>query len=375
MTNQETGLVGDERSLLTRRITTSINQSINSYSYQPNYFFIAKEKMIPSWTRATKVESSFIDNYGVPIGTELEVERRHSNGYQHDSEIIYDINKTAMLHHYIARHGEFSNDITEGEERQLVQLWNAKEDGSLSNGIEFVSQPMTLDMWQSIPLTFENYTGDYAGYHRRSTGFHTHMPKGAFTDTQLFLWFHLMETLGSAKVEHQRYRTFLNVVGQREFNSWARFEMPEYSSSVKSKHAQTAIERVNNGGGRYKFINLQPRATIELRFFNANMKSERLLKNVEFVDSTYMFTKYMDEDPLCGLVEALQVDSYYEYIKSLPDRYPNLLEYLSTYERRFTSDMWELREVDEFEYEAYHNLLNDRDIDADRRLTTEIGRY
>ena len=97
------------------------------------------------------------------------------------------------------------------------------------------------------------------------------------------------------------------------------------------------------------------------------MKSERLLKNVEFVDSTYMFTKHMDDDPLCGLVEALQVDTYYEFIQSMPDRYPNLLEYLSKYERRFTSDMWELREVDVFEHEAYHNLLNDRDIELDRR--------
>ena len=51
----------------------------------------------------------------------------------------------------------------------------------------------------------------------------------------------------------------------------------------------------------------------------------------------------------------------------MPDRYPNLLEYLSKYERRFTSDMWELREVDVFEHEAYHNLLNDRDIELDRR--------
>ena len=367
MTTEENGLVGDLRSQLMRKITTNINSSINSYSYRPNYFFIDKEKMIPSWTRATKVESSFIDNYGIPIGTELEVERRHGQGYDHDNDNIYDINKVAMTHHYIDRHDEFTNDITEGDDGKLVQLWNAKEDGALSNGIEFVSQPMTLRMWQSIPLTFEDYTPDYAGYHRRSTGFHTHMPKGAFTDTQLFLWFHLMETLGSAKVEHQRYRTFLNVIGQREFNSWARFEMPQYSNSVKSKHAQTAIERTNSTGGRYKFINLHPSATIELRFFNANMKSERLLKNVEFVDSTYMFTKHMDDDPLCGLVEALQVDTYYEFIQSMPDRYPNLLEYLSKYERRFTSDMWELREVDVFEHEAYHNLLNDRDIELDRR--------
>ena len=72
--------------------------------------------MIPSWTRATKVESSFIDNYGIPIGTELEVERRHGQGYEYDGDNIYDINKEAMTHHYIDRHDEFTNDITEGDD-------------------------------------------------------------------------------------------------------------------------------------------------------------------------------------------------------------------------------------------------------------------
>ena len=81
MTTEENGLVGDLRSQLMRKVSTNINAGINSYSYRPNYFFIDKEKMIPSCTRATKVESSFIDNYGIPIGTELEVERRHGQGY------------------------------------------------------------------------------------------------------------------------------------------------------------------------------------------------------------------------------------------------------------------------------------------------------
>ncbi len=365
--NTSNGLVGDERTRLMRRISTTINSSINSYSYRPNYYFISPKKMIPSWTRSTKVDSNFIDRYGIPIGTELEVERRHDSGYDYDGEVIYDINKVAMTTHYIDRYDRYNNDITEGDDSKLVQLWNAKEDGSLSNGIEFVSQPMTLETWQSLPLTFEDYTPDYAGYHRRSTGFHTHMPKGAFTDTQLFLWLHLMETLGQAKVEHQRYRTLLNVVGQREFNSWARFEMPQFTGSVKSKHAQVAIERQNREGGRYKFINLHPSATIELRFFNANMKTERILKNVEFVDSTYEFTKYVDEDPLLDVAEVLQADSWYEYVKSHSVRYANLIDYLSKYERRFTQDMYTLRDIDDFEYEAYNNLLNDLDADYDRR--------
>ena len=95
--------------------------------------------------------------------------------------------------------------------------------------------------------------------------------------------------------------------------------MPEFRN-VKSQLAQVAIDRVNHDGGRYKFLNFQPSAT-ELRFFKANMQTQRILKNLEFVDATYEFTKGMTDMTQCNINMCL-------YLRNHSVKYQNLLEYL-----------------------------------------------
>ena len=325
---------------LRQSIFYNIDTQVNSYSTRPAYYFFSPEKMIKSWTRTTKVESNFIDNYGIPMGMELEVERRRMVD---DGENIRHINKDAMWDYYIKRFGQFSNDVTEGVVANPVQFWIAKEDGSLSDGVEFVSQPMTLGMWSKIPLPFHEMTGDYAAYHRRSTGIHIHIPKGAFENDHLHRWLHFMKMLGEHTVNHRRLTNMLALIGQRPFNSWARFIMPEYGN-VKSELAQVAIDRVNHSGGRYKFLNLNPSATIELRFFKANMQAERILKNLEFVSASYEFTKNS------GLSWTIDLMNFISYVAMHSLKYPNLNEYLS---RHMESIDFSYRyTTDDFEYEA-----------------------
>ena len=332
---------------LRESITYSMDTQVNSYSTRPAYYFFSPEKMIKSWTRATKVDSNFIDNYGIPMGMELEVERRAYLGPEDDWENIRYINKDAMWKYYIDRFGTYDNDVTAGVVDTPVQFFIAKEDGSLSNGIEFVSQPMTLGMWSKIPLVFEELTGDYAAYHRRTTGIHIHIPKGAFEDSHLHRWLHLMKALGSTPVNHRRLTNVLALVGQRQFNNWARFIMPEFRN-VKSSLAQVAIDRVNHDGGRYKFLNFLPSATIELRFFKANMQTKRILKNLEFVDATYEFTKNMDNMTQCN------INMFTWYLRNHSVKYQNLLEYLDAHSDKID---WDYKyDLDSFELEAQENM-------------------
>ena len=46
---------------LRESITYSMDTQVNSYSTRPAYYFFSPEKMIKCWTRATKVDSNFID--------------------------------------------------------------------------------------------------------------------------------------------------------------------------------------------------------------------------------------------------------------------------------------------------------------------------
>ena len=330
---------------LRQSIFYNIDTQVNSYSTRPAYYFFSPEKMIKSWTRTTKVESNFIDNYGIPMGMELEVERR---GYVDDGENIRYINKDAMWQYYIDRFGEYTNDVTEGVVDTPVQFFIAKEDGSLSNGVEFVSQPMTLGMWNKIPLMFDDLTGDYAAYHRRSTGIHIHIPKGAFGDAHLHRWIHFMKAMGSNPVNHRRLSNMLALIGQREFNNWARFIMPEFRN-VKSPLAQVAIDRVNHDGGRYKFLNFNPSATIELRFFKANMQTPRILKNLEFVDASYRFTRENE------LSASTSIQEFEGYVSRNNHLYPNLKTYLDTYTDKIDWDY--VYDIPDFEHEAQDNIM------------------
>jgi len=313
-----------------------MDTEVHGYSYRPAIYFIGRKQVTPALTtKEANAEYSFFTGEGVPMGMELEVEHRYRNDYEVDTdEVIYDINKESMSRIYVDRFDEYDNDLLVDNEPPR-QLFIAKTDGSLQDGIEFVSQPMTLGVWKDIPLKFEDYNDTFAAFHRRTTGLHIHIPKAAFTDSHLFTWMLFMQTLGRTSISHNTTGSLLSLIGQRRFNNWARFEMPTVNSSVKSKLAQVAIDRRNDDGQRYKYLNLLPSFTVELRFFKANLKTNRLLKNLEFVDSTYEYTKMLDttKDSMTTLDSVLSANDWYEYIQQ--EEYSNLTEYLRPYEHRF----------------------------------------
>ena len=175
-----------------------------------------------------------------------------------------------------------------------------------------------------------------------------------------------METLALTPVNHQRYPNLISVIGQRRFNNWARFEMPTTSREVKSKMAHVAMNRQDDDGLRYKFINMVPRSTIELRFFRSNLRTDRVLKNLEFVDSLYEYTAYLDRDSMDYMDSINAVRSatdWIEWVKSDTRRYPNLSEYISKYDVRLDDNMY-IKAIDNFDYEAYESMDVDQKLES-----------
>lgn len=316
-----------------------MDTDVHGYSHRPSIYFIGREIVQSALaSKNAQADHIFFRQEGLPMGMELEVEYRRGV-YCDIDDVIYTLNKDAMTRAFVDRFDEYDDDILGPVTETPVQFFIAKTDGSLSNGVEFVSQPLTLGVWKDVPLVFEDYNDCFAAFHRRTTGLHIHIPKAAFTDSHLFTWMLLMQTLGKTSISHNTTGSLLSLIGQRRFNNWARFEQPTVREDVKSKLAQVAIERRNDDGQRYKYLNLHPAHTIELRFFKANLKTNRLLKNLEFVDSTYEYTKMLDttKDSMTILDNVLSASGWYEYIQQ--DKYSNLTEYLRPYEHRFGSQL------------------------------------
>ena len=375
-------MISEERKAeLKSEISHKINSGQFSYGYRPGFKFIGVERIIDAWTSANHVDSQFIKQEGIPMGIEIEMEFRdgyvdddyYDEDYDEDypDEVIDDdvwrLNKKSMDRCYISRYRDDSrSDITKGNDDMVTQFFYHKHDGSLNRGTELVSQPLTLGAWSNIDLNLESIAGKALGYHTTTAGMHIHMPKGAFKDTQLFIWLHLLETLALTPVNHQRYPNLISVIGQRRFNNWARFEMPTTSREVKSKMAHVAMNRRDEEEQRYKFINMVPRSTIELRFFRSNLRADRVLKNIEFVDSLYEYTAYLDRDNMDYMESINAVRSaadWIEWVKSDRTRYPNLSEYISKYDVRLDDNLY-VKAINEFDYEAYESMDVDQKLEA-----------
>ena len=113
-----------------------------------------------------------------------------------------------------------------------------------------------------------------------------------------------------------------------------------------------------------------PRSTIELRFFRSNLRTDRVLKNLEFVDSLYEYTAHLDRDSMTYMDSINAVRSatdWIEWVKSDTRRYPNLSEYISKYDVRLDDNMF-IKAIDDFDYEAYESMDVDQKLE---QMTTE----
>lgn len=256
---------------------------VNYYSYTPLYRFYSCD--------ANGVgESSSIQKIGpLYMGIELEIARMRDI-----ADSFYD---------------ELSP-----EESVFVYM---KEDGSIGpNGVELVTMPATLDAFkQEFPfdaLDSARVKGARS-FAYESCGFHIHVSRSAFSATHMwkFIKFQLNNPRLCQKIAQR---------DNSEYATWY-YENDEISSLpdfVKGK-------RTNNR--RYLAINFQNRATVELRYFKGNILKEAILKNLEFVQSLYDYTKGLSvQDVMTG---GLRETSYFDWLSDVTDNYPNLWLYLS----------------------------------------------
>jgi Putative amidoligase enzyme len=224
---------------------------IKSYSYKPNPTFFGSGKLF--------------------FGIELEVEdKTDSKGYR-------EHNATA-------------------ESIELPELY-FKEDGSLSNGFEIVSHPMSPDYIEANKDKFKQMLdklieAKYNSYDANTCGMHIHLTKSAFGTWQLYRFMKFF-------VDN---REFIVKISQRKHDKlerWANIEDEGEGDLIyKAKHK-------NGGSNRYVAINLQNSKTVELRIFRGTLNFNSFMKNIQFANALFNFTR--DE-------KDMTVDNFKTYI-------------------------------------------------------------
>lgn len=258
--------------------------------------------------------SSDLDSPSTFYGIELEVEMK--SGLETTTDIVAS---------------RFFKDI-----KSIAYL---KKDSSLISGFEIVSHPGTISWWQNkdnplfTPIAKLSHTCE--SYWRETCGLHVHVSRAAFYN-QLHLakfvrFFYNNPLLSSFIAErHQKY--------QAPFADTLNNFIVDVLNGKKGLDRHTAINLFTNPNN-----SISEQNTVEIRIFKGNMKRERILKNIEFVDAVLHFTldhasggvtAAFSVTSINDLNSVLTAERFKEYISINTDKWPNLWAYIQNYKRK-----------------------------------------
>ena len=257
--------------------------SIQDYHYKPSPKYRHFNQTTPNKTALSRQPGNRLY-----LGFELEVESLRESADSVATDLIADYD--------------------DGEE-----LFYCKHDGSLNDGFEVVSHPLTLrahkvqdysDMLQSLKQA------GCRSHDVDTCGLHVHVSRAFFTQSELvklglFVYFN---------------KSRLEVFARRSENSYAKFKPVNRSNYLESAESN----------GRYEAINFEPHNTVEFRLFKGTLNVETFLATLEFCDAVSRFVKTVSACTIARNNGGFE--SFKTFVNKDGNRkiYKNLLAYLES---------------------------------------------
>lgn len=179
----------------------------------------------------------------------------------------------------------------QGQERLYI-----KHDGSLSEGFELVSHPMTLDYHcRKMPWPELLKAAREMGYrsHQASTcGLHVHVNRDAFGETEREQEACIARILYFFERNWEELLKFSRRT-RRQLERWAdRYGYKEQPREILD-HAKKGCH-----GGRYSCVNLQNEATVEFRIFRGTLKWNTFVATLQLVNRVCDVALYLSDQEL-----------------------------------------------------------------------------
>ncbi|MDD7645945.1 MAG: amidoligase family protein [Ruminococcus bromii] len=178
--------------------------------------------------------------------------------------------------------GDYASQILTPANVGFTERLYCKHDGSLSNGFELVTHPMSLEYHQEeIPWPEVLHTARSLGYRSHQTqtcGLHVHVSRKAFGETEAEQEPAIARILYFVEKHWEELLKFSRRT-PRQLERWAA----RYGYKDRP---QEILEHAKKGShaGRYSCVNLENRATIEFRMFRGTLKLNSLLATLQMVD-------------------------------------------------------------------------------------------
>lgn len=218
------------------------------------------------------------------------------------------------------RAGIILNQVNAEEERIYC-----KHDGSLDDGFEIVTHPMTLDYhmhqmpWASV--TEEAANMGYTSHQARTCGLHVHVNRTTFGITPAEQEPAIARVLYFFEKHWEELLKFSRRT-QSQLKRWAA----RYGYCERPKDILDFAKKEYGCGSRYTCVNLTNEDTVEFRMFRGTLKLNTLLATLQMVDRICDVAIYLSDEEMTAL-------AWTTFVSGIdPHLYPELVQYLK--ERR-----------------------------------------
>lgn len=209
-----------------------------------------------------------------------------------------------------------------------------KSDGSLNDGMEIVTHPMSLDYHKSeMPwskLCEKALDLDYKSHKTTTCGLHIHVNRNTFGETR--------------EIQDERISRVLYFVEHHwkellKFSRRSEYTMNRWAARYGYKNTPKEIlEHAKKGcNGRYSCINLQNWSTVEFRMFRGTLKVNTILATLELVDLICQYALSFSDEEISKIswtefVEGIDTEFYPELVTYLKERRLYINEPINTTE-------------------------------------------
>lgn len=240
----------------------------------------------------------------------------------------------------IDRGGEFDENA-----KELLAIGNSsnqriycKHDGSLNEGFEIVSHPMTLDYHKdemNWPQIFEKALAmGYSSHNTSSCGLHIHCNRNAFGEEEA----EQEAGIGRAVFFVEKHWNELVKFSRRKIANLERWAARYATISNTAK--ETYEKAKGKYAGRYVAVNLTNYSTIEFRLFRGTLRYQTFLATLQLVDEICVLATLLTDEQMEHL-------SWSEFVRGIDaDSKPELIEYLKT-KNLYVNDEVETNESEE----------------------------
>ena len=257
----------------------------------------------------TEIQSPFINSYHSNDDWTIHLTESELDNYMSDK-------LTLGLEIEVAGNTDFAEGFMERVDNDLIYL----ESDSSVEGFEIITQPMTRKyatevFTDKISKGFEflkehDFEGHNAG------GIHIHVRLPYDNSDFMSCIFKLKKLLYNLPPCMQ---DLLLLISQRSSD-----KLKQWSNNTHC--GKLTLQNCTSQSNRYELLNIDSRTrTLEFRMFNSNLRTERIMKNIEVVLSLldYVETYYTVD------MYNKNLFTWLDYVKRNKEKYPNLVAFIN----------------------------------------------